>query len=87
MFDSLTIKDVKEHIGQLVRVMRQREDMTQEDLADKLGMSRLTVQNLEAGRNPTLDTLLKALQYFGLLEALDKHMVSETDNNSQESLY
>lgn len=87
MLESLTIKDVKEHIGKLVRIMRNRESLSQEELADKLGMSRLTIQNLESGKNPTVDTVLKVLQHFDLLDSLDKHFETEINNNSQSSLY
>ncbi len=87
MLESLTIKDVKEHIGKLVRIMRNRESLSQEELADKLGMSRLTIQNLESGKNPTVDTVLKVLQHFDLLDSLDKYFETEINNNSQSSLY
>ena len=67
--------------------MRSRENITQEQLAEKLGLSRLTIQNLESGKKPTLDTALKAFQYFDLLEPFHKYLETEIDNNNQTSLY
>jgi transcriptional regulator with XRE-family HTH domain len=87
MFDNLTLKTVKNHIADLVKTLRTRKSLTQEELAEQLGMSRLTIQNLEAGKNPTIDTVLKVLQYFDMLEGFDKYIISETENNSHESLY
>jgi len=87
MLQATTIKDVKNHIGILVKLLREREKITQEQLAEKLNLSRVTIQNLEAGKNPTIDTLLKVLQYFDLLSGFNQYIESETRNNSQQSLY
>jgi transcriptional regulator with XRE-family HTH domain len=87
MLDNTTIKDVKNSLGKLIRMLRDRERLTQEQLGDKLGMSRLTIQNLEAGKNPTIDTLLKILQYFDLLGGFETYIASEINNNNQPSLY
>lgn len=87
MFNNLTPKTVKGHIADLIKTVRNRKGLTQEQLAEQLGMSRLTIQNLEAGKNPTIDTVLKVLLYFDLLDGFDKYIISETENNSHESLY
>lgn len=87
MLDALVIKDVKLRVGSLIKTMRNRENITQEQLAEKLGLSRLTIQNLESGKNPTLDTVLKAFQYFDLLDPFNKYLEMEIDNNNQTSLY
>ncbi|MGC4057422.1 MAG: helix-turn-helix transcriptional regulator [Chitinophagaceae bacterium] len=87
MLQQTGIKEVKISIGKLIRTLREREQLTQEQLAEQLALSRLTIQNLEAGKNPTIDTLLKVLQYFELLEGFGSYIASETANNSQQSLY
>jgi transcriptional regulator with XRE-family HTH domain len=56
-------------------------------LAEKLNLSRVTIQNLESGKNPTIETLLKVLQYFDLLDGLNNYIDTEARNNSQQSLY
>lgn len=87
MIDTVTIKDVKLRIGDLAKLMRKRENLTQEQLAEKLALSRITIQNLEAGKNATADTLFKVLQYFGLLHNLYEYIGNEINNNNQASLY
>lgn len=87
MLNPVTIKDVKNQIGTLVKTLRDREDLTQEQLAEKLNLSRVTIQNLESGKNPTIETLLKVLQYFDLLDGLNNYIETEARNNTQQSLY
>ena len=87
MFDHLTVKEVKGNIGKLVKTLRNREGITQEELAVKLSLSRITIQNLELGKNPTIDTLLIVLQYFDQLGGFNKYIEAEIQNNNYESLY
>lgn len=87
MFEAVGIKSVKEKIGVLVKALRSRDGLTQEQLAEQLNVSRITIQNLEAGKNPTIDTVLKVLQHFDLLAGFDNYIGGEIDNNSHESLY
>lgn len=71
------IKDVKLAIGNLIKLYRRREKISQQELADKLGLSRVTIQNLESGKNFTIDTLLKVLQYFDKLNEYFQFIVNE----------
>ena len=87
MLGDLTIKNVKDTLGALTRVLREREGLTQEQLAEKLAISRLTIQNLERGKNVTIETILKVLQHFELLRSFNDFINTEVDNNSQKSLY
>jgi transcriptional regulator with XRE-family HTH domain len=87
MLNTITIKEVRHSLGILVKMLRDRENLTQEQLAEKLGLSRLTIQNLESGKNPTMDTLLKVLQYFDLLKSFNTYIESEISNNNHQSLY
>lgn len=74
---TIKIKDVKSEIGQLVRSYRKRDKISQEDLANKLDLSRITIQNLESGKNFTIDTLLKVVQHFELLSDLQDVLVEK----------
>jgi transcriptional regulator with XRE-family HTH domain len=87
MFDNVTVKDVKLQVGMLVKTLRNQASLTQEQLAEKLSLSRVTIQNLESGQNPTMDTLLKVLQYFDLLGSVNSFIKTEIQNNNQQSLY
>lgn len=85
---NIKIKDIKLEIGQLVKSFRKRDKISQEELAEKLNLSRITIQNLEAGKNFTIDTLLKVLQHFDLLNSLNEILKDKrNDNENTESLY
>ena len=86
-FNTLKISDVKTQLVALVLAMRNKEQLSQEELANKIGVSRITIQNLEASKNITLDTLLKVLQYFNLLEKFHLFIQDEIDNTAIQSLY
>ncbi len=85
---SIKIKDVKSEIGLLVKSYRKGEKLSMQELADKLELSRITIQNLESGKNFTIDTLLKALQYFDKLSAFNDFVKGKrSENEDVESLY
>ena len=48
-------------VGDMILAARQMHDMTQDDLAKKVGMSRAQIANLEGGRS---DTTIKRLGEF-----------------------
>lgn len=88
LFTAVKIKDIKTDIGETVRILRKNAGLTQQDLADKLALSRITVQNLEAGKNFTIDTLLKVLQHFGLLQNLKSEIARvKEDAEDAKSLF
>ncbi|WP_234110548.1 MULTISPECIES: helix-turn-helix domain-containing protein [Chryseobacterium] len=78
MLDFLTIKEVKTNIGQWCRQMRKAQNLTKQELAEELDLSRFTVAKLENGENPTLETLLKVLQYFDEMKSLNQFVVTKT---------
>jgi transcriptional regulator with XRE-family HTH domain len=88
MIHEVKIKDVKLELGALVKQLRKIEKLSQQELSEKLAVSRLTIQNLESGKNFTIDTLLKVFQYFNLLKDA-KNFVDELQKNNQniDSLY
>lgn len=78
MLDFLTIKEVKTNIGQWCRQMRKAQNLTKQELAEELDLSRFTIAKLENGENPTLETLLKVLQYFDEMKSLNQSVVTKT---------
>ena len=49
-----------------LKVLRAEKDMTQEDLADKLGVTRQTIISIESGRyTPSLPLAFKIAIVFG----------------------
>jgi len=87
MFDAVTIKDVKLQVGALCKQKRQIYDMSQEDLAEALDISRYTIQKFENGKNATLDTVLKIANHFDMLGTLYKSLKELEDANNLNSLY
>ncbi|MBS1571973.1 MAG: helix-turn-helix transcriptional regulator [Bacteroidetes bacterium] len=88
MLDFITIKEVKTNMGQLCRQLRKAQKLTKLELAEELGLSRFTVAKLENGENPTLDTLLKVLQYFDEMKSLNQYILDKTnDLNYNQSMY
>jgi len=88
IFETLKIKDLKIGIGKLVKMLRKQNNLTQNDLAKALDLSRLTIQNLEAGKNYTIDTLLKILQHFDLIHSLNEEITQYmAANENIKSLY
>lgn len=85
MFNVVTIKEVKIKLGDWCKALRNQENLTQQELADELALSRITISNLEKGKNFTIDTLLKILQYFDQLNKLSDFI--SNDINTNKSLY
>jgi transcriptional regulator with XRE-family HTH domain len=72
LFNEIKIKDVKIKSGQLVKTLRKNAKLSQEELAELLNLSRLTIQNLESGKNFTIDSFLKVMRHFELLDVIYK---------------
>ncbi len=87
MIDTVTIKEVKIAIGTLCKNKRKEYKLTREQLAEELGLSRATIQNIENGKNATLDNLLKIANHFNLLETIFKAIVELNTTNDNISLY
>lgn len=87
MLGQVNIKDVKEKIGVWCKQKRLMYELSQDDLAQALEMSRLTIRKLEEGKNVTLDTLLKVVNHFDMLELVYKAIDSNISDNNINSLY
>ncbi len=87
MIDSISIKEVKNKLGDLCRQHRQRYGMSQEDLGEALGISRYTIQNFESGKNATLDTFLKIAKHFDLMDDFYRALNNIADANNLDSMY
>ena len=87
MFEILKIKDVQLKLGSWAKTARKNQHLSQDQLAETLALSRITIQNLESGKNTTLDTLLKVMQHFDVLEKFDAFLQNEIDNHQYKSMY
>lgn len=88
MLQFTTIKELKTNFGNWCKQLRKAENLTQKQLAEELALSPLTISKLENGENPTIETLLKVLQYFDELKSLNEFVQTKTENlDSNANLY
>ncbi|WP_445716254.1 helix-turn-helix domain-containing protein [Flavobacterium sp.] len=88
MLTFTTIKEVKDNLGLWCKGLRKSEKLTQKQLAEELALSPLTISKLENGENPTIETLLKVLQYFNEMDAFNQYVKQRMERvNTNESLY
>lgn len=62
--------DIVRSIGDFVKMQRMSRKMTQEDLAERAGINRTTVINLEKGESVTLVSLIQVLRALRKLDVL-----------------
>ncbi len=87
-FYNIRISDVKIEIGTLIKKMRTNRKLTQGELAIRLNLSRITIQNIERGNNFTIDTYLLVLQYFNEMESFSEYIKSKIDDYKEiKSIY
>lgn len=66
-------------IGRKLRILRKEKRLTQQELADQLGIKRATISNYEIGRrSPHLSELRRIAEYFGV--GLDYFGVAQKDD-------
>lgn len=69
-FTAATDTEVMQLLGARLRALREARALTLLEAAAGSGLSRRTIYRAEAGRNPTLSSLLRLLRLYGRLEAL-----------------
>lgn len=87
MLEITTIKDVKVKIGETCKALRKSNGLSRDNLAEVLDVSSTTIQNIEKGKNATLDNVLKVANHFGLLQSITKEIDKTITNQNDISLY
>lgn len=87
MLEVTTIKDVKVKIGEACKALRKSNGLSRDELAEVLDVSSTTIQNIENGKNATLDNILKVANHFGLLASINKELAKITTSQNDISLY
>lgn len=80
--------DVK-RIGLFLKELRKEKQMTQEELAEKLGVSNRTVSRWETGSNmPDFDVLIELSDFYDveIREILEGKKIEENSNSKEELL-
>lgn len=60
-------------MGEAIRQARKAQNMTQQELAEKIGVQRAQVSKIESGRNLTLSTIARCFKAMGLEASLCVH--------------
>ena len=58
------------HIGEAIRAARKERDMTQDELAQRMGVKKAQVSRIERGSNPTFSTVIRAFNALGMAVTL-----------------
>ena len=69
-FEAMTDKAVLEELGRRIQSQRLNANLLQAEVAQKAGISRRALQNLESGRVCTLSLLIRVLRALGKLGQL-----------------
>ena len=72
MWTEMSDLDVIRRLGERLKTVRIRMDMTQEDLARQAGTNSLTVANLEKGKSVTVANLVRIMRALDMLENLEE---------------
>ena len=59
------------HIGEAIRAARKERNMTQDQLAELMGVKKAQVSRIERGYNPTLNTITRAFKALGIAVSLN----------------
>lgn len=87
MLETVTIKDIKLKIGEVCKLNRKSSNLSREELAKSLAISSTTIQNIENGKNATLDNVLKVANHFGLLQDIAEGIDKVIEDQNNISLY
>lgn len=61
----LTARNMSDY-GDAIRTLRKQKGWTQNDLAERLNVNRITISNMEKGAHGTsIDTVMKSLAWLG----------------------
>jgi len=76
--------NIKELIGTRIKSLRQGKGLTQETLAEKIGISSKYLSSIERGKeNPTLDTLIQLANALKV-ELFEIFLYAHEASNSEE---
>lgn len=80
----MNIKNMKLKVANRLRVLRAEREITQEELADKVGVTRVTINCIENGVYlPTLELGLKLARFFG--KTVEEVFIVEEGNHEKHS--
>ncbi len=80
---SLSDVQIQKKIGEKLKAVRLKQNVTQDSLAESSSISRSSVQKVETGEIKSFDTLLRMLRTLGMLDELS-HLCEEDQMSPSE---
>ena len=75
--------DIKRAVGKRIKIVRQRNGLTQDQLAEQVGLSSKYISGIERGvENPTMDILLRVAKMLGV-EPYDLFLFGESEESEK----
>lgn len=75
--------DIKRAVGKRIKIVRQRSGLTQDQLAEQVGLSPKYISGIERGvENPTMDILIRLAKMLGV-EPYDLFLFGESEENAK----
>ena len=74
MFEFMPITEVEKELGKRLKRRRLERNFSQEELAERSGLSRRTITSIEHGEGSTLTTLLAVLRALDALDTLNNFL-------------
>lgn len=82
-FYSLSDAQIQKKIGEKLKAVRLKQNITQDSLAESSLISRSSVQKIEAGEIGSFDVFLRILRTLGMLDELS-HLCEEEQMSPSE---
>jgi transcriptional regulator with XRE-family HTH domain len=75
--------DIKRAVGKRIKIVRQRSGLTQDQLAEQVGLSPKYISGIERGvENPTMDILIRLAKMLGV-EPYDLFLFGESEESEK----
>ena len=75
--------DVKRAVGKRIKLVRQGKGLTQDQFAERVGLSSKYISGIERGvENPTMDNLIRLAKVLGV-EPYDLFLFGESEENEK----
>lgn len=75
--------DIKRAVGKRIKIVRQRSGLTQDQLAEQVGLSPKYISGIERGvENPTMNILIRVAKMLGV-EPYDLFLFGESEENEK----
>jgi DNA-binding XRE family transcriptional regulator len=68
---SMTDSEIIMEIGKRIKILRMSENLTQQMMADQIGLNRSTMRDIEKGRSVNLLSIIPIFRRLNILDRID----------------